>query len=163
MEEVGSSLVHIHPEFLSAIRPGTSPDLLISNQRTTSPLFGHPLVVSHIEIGDNDGQYRMRYYPICKFRTSEHEIETLMKSDLRYRFLVIGCLLISSVVGATGNEQAQQKSPASQIENRCGWLSNPTPANICFMTAMANGPLGSRVDIRLKKTGSGPPSSEVSG
>jgi hypothetical protein len=55
-----------------------------------------------------------------------------MKSDPQYTLLAIGCLLISSAVGATENGHAPQRSTTSHIETRCGWLSNPTPANIWF-------------------------------
>ena len=44
--------------------------------------------------------------------------------------LVICCLLLAAVVLAYGQIRLPGVSVAKRFETRCGWFSNPTPANI---------------------------------
>ncbi len=49
---------------------------------------------------------------------------------VKLRLIIVGCLLLVMTVFANGHPGLLAKSEATQFETRCGWLSNPTPANI---------------------------------
>lgn len=44
--------------------------------------------------------------------------------------IILGCLLLAAVVSARAHLRPPNLSASSQFETRCGWFSNPTPANI---------------------------------
>ena len=46
------------------------------------------------------------------------------------RLIVFGYLLIAAVVSVSGHPKLHVQPAPSQFETRCGWFSNPTPANI---------------------------------
>ena len=46
------------------------------------------------------------------------------------RLIIISCLLLLTVVFVNGHPHLPVESEATQFETRCGWLSNPTPANV---------------------------------
>ena len=43
--------------------------------------------------------------------------------------LIVGCLLLASVAFVSGRPRMNGASAAERFETRCGWFSNPTPAN----------------------------------
>jgi hypothetical protein len=49
---------------------------------------------------------------------------------LKPRLIVFGYLLLATVVSISGQPKLLGESAPSQFETRCGWFSNPTPANI---------------------------------
>lgn len=49
---------------------------------------------------------------------------------VRLRLLLVGCVLLAAVVAAGGYAAPRRESAPPQFETRCGWFSNPTPANI---------------------------------
>ncbi|HZG51311.1 MAG TPA: DUF4087 domain-containing protein [Pyrinomonadaceae bacterium] len=44
-------------------------------------------------------------------------------------FLIVSCLLLASVAFVSGRPGMTGVSAAEGFETRCGWFSNPTPAN----------------------------------
>jgi hypothetical protein len=48
----------------------------------------------------------------------------------RPRLITAGCLLLIAVALLSGHPGAVGASEAAQFEWRCGWLDNPTPANV---------------------------------
>ncbi len=52
----------------------------------------------------------------------------LIKLRLRLRTLFVGCLL-SAAVALAAFAGTRARTPGAQAESRCGWFSNPTPAN----------------------------------
>jgi hypothetical protein len=46
------------------------------------------------------------------------------------RLIVFGYLLLAAVVSISGYPKPLEESTSPQFETRCGWFSNPTPANI---------------------------------
>jgi Protein of unknown function (DUF4087) len=57
-------------------------------------------------------------------------IEKLLKRGLIMCSMLVGCLLLVTVVFANGQPGLPNESEAGQFETRCGWLTNPTPANV---------------------------------
>ena len=54
-----------------------------------------------------------------------------MKSNLTKLLLIaVGYLLLNTVAVVNGQSAKPDVTPANQFETRCGWFSNPTPANI---------------------------------
>lgn len=49
---------------------------------------------------------------------------------VKTRLIVFGCLLLAAVVSINGHPELPVESAPAQFETRCGWFSNPTPANI---------------------------------
>ncbi len=49
----------------------------------------------------------------------------------KLRLIIFGCILFAALVPVSGRHQPPPAQAASaQFETRCGWFSNPTPANI---------------------------------
>ncbi len=46
------------------------------------------------------------------------------------RLIFFGCLLLAAVASVSGYPGLPDESAPPQFETRCGWFSNPTPANI---------------------------------
>ena len=46
------------------------------------------------------------------------------------RWVVFGYLLLATAVSVSGYPKLLEESADPQFETRCGWFSNPTPANI---------------------------------
>lgn len=61
-----------------------------------------------------------------------------MKSKLN---LAVGLLHVAAVL-VTGQPPPSDELPASDFEMRCGWFSNPTPANIWFYDREAEWTIG---------------------
>ena len=54
-----------------------------------------------------------------------------MKSNLtKLLSIAVGYLLLNTVAVVNGQSAKPDATPANQVETRCGWFSNPTPANI---------------------------------
>ncbi len=51
------------------------------------------------------------------------------KKLVRHRLLIVSCLLLAAVAFASGQPGTTDATEAEQFETRCGWFSNPTPAN----------------------------------
>ena len=51
------------------------------------------------------------------------------KSPVKFRMVSIGCLLLVAIAVVTGQPGTSTAPDVSQVEMRCGWFSNPTPAN----------------------------------
>lgn len=51
------------------------------------------------------------------------------KRFVRLRFLVLCCLLLAAVGFASGRGGTPLAAVTEEVEMRCGWFSNPTPAN----------------------------------
>jgi len=49
---------------------------------------------------------------------------------IQSRFMVVGCLLFATVAFVSGEPRSPDAPGVDQFETRCGWLSNPTPANM---------------------------------
>ncbi|PYS88953.1 MAG: DUF4087 domain-containing protein [Acidobacteria bacterium] len=47
----------------------------------------------------------------------------------KLRLVIISCLLFATVAFVSGQPRKSDASAAKQFETRCGWFSNPTPAN----------------------------------
>ncbi len=54
-----------------------------------------------------------------------------LKSN-KFRAAAVGCLLLIVVALTTARPAATDASAAQRFEKRCGWFSNPTPANVFF-------------------------------
>lgn len=50
--------------------------------------------------------------------------------SVKLRLIIVGYLLLVMTVFVDGRPRLLDKSEAAQFETRCGWFSNPTPANI---------------------------------
>ncbi len=48
---------------------------------------------------------------------------------VKFRMVSIGCLLLVATAVVTGQPGISTAPEVSQVETRCGWFSNPTPAN----------------------------------
>jgi hypothetical protein len=46
------------------------------------------------------------------------------------RLLFFGCLSLAAVVFANGHTAQSNETKDAPFETRCGWFSNPTPANV---------------------------------
>lgn len=53
----------------------------------------------------------------------------MRKKSARPWLVVVGCLLLAAVASAGGRAGTTRATEVSQFETRCGWFSNPTPAN----------------------------------
>jgi len=56
--------------------------------------------------------------------------KTMNRKYIKLRLIIVGCLLLVMTVFVNGHPGLPAESEATQFETRCGWLSNPTPANI---------------------------------
>jgi hypothetical protein len=57
-------------------------------------------------------------------------LEELMKRRVaETRSLIVCCLLLAAVALVSGQPKMLQANADTQFETRCGWFSNPTPAN----------------------------------
>jgi Protein of unknown function (DUF4087) len=45
-------------------------------------------------------------------------------------WLIVGLLLFVALIAGAGNPRLDTVAGAANFETRCGWLSNPTPANV---------------------------------
>lgn len=52
------------------------------------------------------------------------------KKLVKPRFLIVGCLLLLAVAVVNGDPRLLDEPEAIRFETRCGWFSNPTPANV---------------------------------
>lgn len=52
------------------------------------------------------------------------------KRLMKIRLIFVGCLLLVTVVFVNGRAELIAEPIVPQLETRCGWFSNPTPANI---------------------------------
>jgi hypothetical protein len=48
---------------------------------------------------------------------------------VKFMMVGIGCVLLMAIANGTGQPRISTAPEVSQVENRCGWFSNPTPAN----------------------------------
>lgn len=48
----------------------------------------------------------------------------------RSRLITFGCMLLAVAVAVSGHDGPAGFSAPQRFETRCGWFSNPTPANI---------------------------------
>ena len=56
--------------------------------------------------------------------------------------MIVGCTLFVVPVFANGHSGLHGEATATRFEMRCGWLSNPTPANIWFYDRDAEWTIG---------------------
>ena len=61
-------------------------------------------------------------------RLSEHVGEIMGKEYVKPR-LISGCLLLAAVIFVRGRPTMAYAPAGEQVETRCGWFVNPTPAN----------------------------------
>lgn len=62
---------------------------------------------------------------------NKHIIGELMKRNLtKLLSIAVGYLLLNTAVVVNGQSGKPDATAADQFETRCGWFSNPTPANI---------------------------------
>ncbi|HEX8495491.1 MAG TPA: DUF4087 domain-containing protein [Pyrinomonadaceae bacterium] len=54
----------------------------------------------------------------------------MMKKLVKLQSIIIGYLLLAAVAFVSGHPGLPVESEATQFETRCGWLDNPTPANL---------------------------------
>ena len=47
---------------------------------------------------------------------------------IKSRMVSIGCLSLAIIAVVTGQPRTSTAPEVSQVETRCGWFSNPTPA-----------------------------------
>jgi uncharacterized protein DUF4087 len=52
------------------------------------------------------------------------------KSIMKLRLITICCLLLTAVAFVDGQSRSPETTAVDNFETRCGWFSNPTPANI---------------------------------
>lgn len=52
------------------------------------------------------------------------------KSDVKSRLVLAGSLLFVTVLLVNGNPRLPDAPAPADFETRCGWFSNPTPANV---------------------------------
>jgi hypothetical protein len=53
----------------------------------------------------------------------------MLKRGDKSRLIIIGCLLLSGLTFVSGHTRAPGSAEIAKFETRCGWFSNPTPAN----------------------------------
>ena len=51
------------------------------------------------------------------------------KKLVKSRWLIVSCLLLATVALVSGRPGKADAPTVQQLETRCGWFSNPTPAN----------------------------------
>lgn len=51
---------------------------------------------------------------------------------MKLRLPTIGCLLLTAVAFVNGQSRIPETPAVDHFETRCGWFSNPTPANVWF-------------------------------
>lgn len=51
------------------------------------------------------------------------------KKPVRPRLMIVSCLLLAAVAFVNGQPGTPDAPRVGQLETRCGWFSNPTPAN----------------------------------
>jgi len=54
----------------------------------------------------------------------------MIENVTNLRSIVLGCLLLTTIAFVEGQPCSPDSSSIDQFETRCGWFSNPTPANI---------------------------------
>ncbi len=54
----------------------------------------------------------------------------MKEKPLRRRLILFGCLSFAALVSASAYTAPRAESASAGFETRCGWFSNPTPANI---------------------------------
>jgi hypothetical protein len=74
-----------------------------------------------------------------------------MKSQLT----IIVSLLLVTILVANGNPRLIGEPTFTDFETRCGWFSNPTPANIWLYDRDGDWTIGVQGGIKLMKTGTG--------
>jgi hypothetical protein len=52
------------------------------------------------------------------------------KKLVELRLIIVGCLLLIAAAFVSGQPELPEEPEAAQFETRCGWLDNPTPANL---------------------------------
>jgi hypothetical protein len=58
-------------------------------------------------------------------------MEKIMNKKVgKLRLMIVSCLLLAMIVFVNGQPGLPDGAEVTQIETRCGWFSNPTPANI---------------------------------
>src|SRR6185369_14517873 len=70
---------------------------------------------------------RSRRFNRCRGTDSDCIIPSMFKQPLRYRLIVASLLLAMALVGTSPGSAA--RAALEKSEMRCGWFSNPTPAN----------------------------------
>ena len=70
---------------------------------------------------------RSRRFNRCRGTDSDCIIPSMFKQPLRYRLIVASLLLAMALVGTSPGSAARPALEKSEM--RCGWFSNPTPAN----------------------------------
>ena len=61
---------------------------------------------------------------------------------MEHQFKMVASLLLIATVFAGGYSSPHSESASAQFETRCGWFSNPTPANIWFYDRDAEWTIG---------------------
>jgi hypothetical protein len=57
-------------------------------------------------------------------------VEKIMNKKLiKHRLIIVSCLLLAAVALVSGQRRTSDASAVEPFETRCGWFSNPTPAN----------------------------------
>jgi hypothetical protein len=51
------------------------------------------------------------------------------KKLVKPRLMIVSCLLLATVAFGSGQPGMSDAPVVAQVETRCGWFSNPTPAN----------------------------------
>lgn len=64
------------------------------------------------------------------------------KKLVKLRLLIVCCLLLITIVFVNGHPGLPEESEATQFETRCGWLDNPTPANLSLFDREAEWIIG---------------------
>ena len=64
------------------------------------------------------------------------------KMSTKRGLAIFGSLLLVTVVFANGNPRPPGEPAAAEFETRCGWFSNPTPANISLYDRDAEWTIG---------------------
>ena len=75
------------------------------------------------------------------------------KKLVKPRVMIVSCLLLATVAFVSGQPGTTDAPLAAQSETRCGWFSNPTPANASLHDRDAEWIIGCRVGIRPQATG----------
>ena len=53
----------------------------------------------------------------------------MIKKLVKPRLMIVSCLLLAAVAFVSGEPRTPAAPGVGQLETRCGWFSNPTPAN----------------------------------
>ena len=63
---------------------------------------------------------------------------------VKLRFVFVSCLLLATVAFVSGRAETPGASATAQFETRCGWFSNPTPANASLLDSEAEWLIGAQ-------------------